>query len=51
MTQSVIVVYAPDEVQLARLEQRDKISTEEALQKIQAQMPLGKESLSQDHCF
>jgi hypothetical protein len=41
LTSSVVVVYAPDDVQLKRLMKRDNIDEKEARQKIQAQMPLG----------
>jgi len=36
----VVLVYARPEVQLQRLQQRDNLSREEALARIQAQMPL-----------
>lgn len=42
LTSSVVVVYAPDDVQLKRLMKRDNIDEKEARQKIQAQMPLDK---------
>ncbi len=36
----VVVVYVPAEVQLARLQSRDSLSAEEALARVEAQMPL-----------
>jgi len=37
----VVVVYASPDVQLKRLMERDNISKQEALLKIESQMPLG----------
>jgi len=38
--QEVILVYAPEEIQLSRLMSRDGLSNEDALARIQAQMPI-----------
>ncbi|WP_047153169.1 dephospho-CoA kinase [Aneurinibacillus tyrosinisolvens] len=40
MTEQVVVVYCKEDVQLARLMQRNGFTREEALRRIQAQMPL-----------
>lgn len=39
---TIIVVYVPEDIQLARLIKRDNISKQEALAKIRAQMPLSE---------
>ena len=46
---AVVVVWVPLETQIARLMQRDHFSREEALQRINAQMPLDEKRLLADH--
>jgi len=41
----VIVVYCPEEIQLKRLMERDRISREDALARVRAQMPIEEKKL------
>jgi dephospho-CoA kinase len=45
----IVVVYCPDRIQLRRLMQRDHISTREARQKINSQMPLEEKKQCADY--
>ena len=42
MVDLVVLVYAAEEIQLARLQSRDKLTAAEALSRLRAQMPLAE---------
>jgi dephospho-CoA kinase len=40
MVDQIMVVYVPQSIQIARLQERDQLTAEQALQRIQAQLPI-----------
>jgi dephospho-CoA kinase len=49
LVDAVVVVWCPEKLQLARLEKRDGLSTEEALRRIRAQLPLSLKKKRADY--